>query len=206
MLTPPPPAKKTSADSQGGGILLLHSRKFGLLSPLPRVPGSTSNLPQKTLGMIGGLPWVCYSRGRNEFSCRDAVLPAIRLQDTGPLHVYYPGHMQLTDTPCPENASLHQELLSRVPACSLITLIYPTTSTAAKQEPSFPPCFVYENTHQLTRCLLAVIGFNSLSLLSIKSQENTGISTCGLIAYGNSGAVVGINLPLPRKTPVVSLS
>lgn len=72
MLQPLPP-KKTPADSQGGGILVLHSSKFRLLSSLPRPPGSTYNLPQKTLRMIGGLPWVCYSRGRNGFSCRDVL-------------------------------------------------------------------------------------------------------------------------------------
>lgn len=172
MLQMPPP-KKTPADSQGGGILVLYSSKFRLFVPFSQSSRfylqPSSKDPENDGWVALGLLW---SRQKRIFLWRCSV---IRLQDTGTLHVHYPGNMQLADAPCPENPSLHQRLLSRVPACSLITLIYPITSTAVKQEPPFPPCFVYENTHQLTRCLLAIIGFNSLSLLSIKSQENTGI-------------------------------
>lgn len=46
-----------------------------------------------------------------------------------------------------------------------------------------------ENEHRVASSLLAVIGFNSLSFISIKSQENTGMEMGRLIAYGNSAAV-----------------
>lgn len=55
------------------------------------------------------------------------------------------------------------------------------------------------NEHPVAGCPLAVIGFNSLSFISIKSQENTRRKMCRLIAYGNSSAVLGINLPLARR-------
>lgn len=53
-----------------------------------------------------------------------------------------------------------------------------------------------QNGHPVASCLLAVIGFNSLSFISIKSQENTRMKMCRLIAYGNASAVLRINSPL----------
>lgn len=68
-----PPPKKTQQIPKEEEYLYSLVVNSGCLSPFPRVPGSTSNLPQKTLRMMGGLPWVCYSRGRNGFSCGDVL-------------------------------------------------------------------------------------------------------------------------------------
>lgn len=146
----------------------------GCLSSSSQSPGSSLKPPQQILGMMGDC------RGLARVSVETYLLIKTFYLSSGyepqaTLQVHYTGNMQLVDASCPENPSLHQGLLSRVLAITRTLLNYPNHVHCSEQWRTFPPCFVYENMHQLTRCLLAIIGFNSLSFLSIKSQQNTGI-------------------------------
>lgn len=79
----------------------------GCLSPLPRVPGSTSNLPQKTLGMVGDCLGFAMVEAETYFLIEMLYL-ALGCKPQATLHVHYTGNMQLIDAPCPEKPSLHR--------------------------------------------------------------------------------------------------